>query len=397
MKLTFYTAPKQVLINNGNKPMTVDEIWQDIITRGYMVYDATKTQQASLSSILGSSCINSAHKRKRKNIWFETLPNKRPAHYKLIDTIYNDEINVNLTLEETEESEIYDEILDLDFENDEKFTDKTDLFKFWKQFLEEINKHTTIFEGRTATETTKNWLSGKSGTSELRFPCVANSKFARIEVYIKDNKTIFDNLFESKLEIETELGLELIWERLDDKKASRISLKKEGELFNVYDEFNWGRIIHFFSQNIAKFVSTLEPYIQKALQTNSIKEEISEDYSEEESLSFVEAAKFILEENDNKPLTSAEIWQQIQEKNVKVNTNGKNAATNIGAILQRNSEGTTYTFAKKNPTFKLIDGDTAKFIIRRYVPKYVRESLEEYGFIHINSLREILANHNIKI
>ena len=43
-----------------------------------------------------------------------------------------------------------------------------------------------------------------------------------MEFYIYDNKDIFDQLHDKKEEIEAELGYQLDWQRLDDKKASRI-------------------------------------------------------------------------------------------------------------------------------------------------------------------------------
>jgi hypothetical protein len=37
---------------------------------------------------------------------------------------------------------------------------------------------------------------------------------------------MYDFLYEDKESIEKEIGYSLLWERLDDKKASRISIKK---------------------------------------------------------------------------------------------------------------------------------------------------------------------------
>jgi len=43
-----------------------------------------------------------------------------------------------------------------------------------------------------------------------------------IELYINDNKALFDSLHRYKEEIENALGFDLRWLRMDEKKASRI-------------------------------------------------------------------------------------------------------------------------------------------------------------------------------
>lgn len=49
-----------------------------------------------------------------------------------------------------------------------------------------------------------------------------------IELYISDDKSIFDSLYAEKDSIEKELGLALDWQRLDGKKASRIVYRIPG-------------------------------------------------------------------------------------------------------------------------------------------------------------------------
>ena len=49
-----------------------------------------------------------------------------------------------------------------------------------------------------------------------------------MELYIFDNKGLFDQLHDQKGEIEAALGYQLDWRRLDDKKASRIILFEDG-------------------------------------------------------------------------------------------------------------------------------------------------------------------------
>ena len=63
---------------------------------------------------------------------------------------------------------------------------------------------------------------------------------ARVEVYISGrskewNKRLFDRLEERRESIETALGTELDWSRLDDRAASRISLARDGSIDDKED------------------------------------------------------------------------------------------------------------------------------------------------------------------
>ena len=82
-----------------------------------------------------------------------------------------------------------------------------------------------------------NWYSFSAGHGKVKYGAVfAMGGKARIELYIDSvesrdwNKTLFDQLLERRTDIESELGEELEWERLDDGKASRISVVRQGSI-----------------------------------------------------------------------------------------------------------------------------------------------------------------------
>ena len=59
-----------------------------------------------------------------------------------------------------------------------------------------------------------------------------------VELYITDNKELFDKLFEKKDIIEKDLGFKLDWRRLDNSKASRIFYSIKGLNFDDHSNYN---------------------------------------------------------------------------------------------------------------------------------------------------------------
>ena len=59
-----------------------------------------------------------------------------------------------------------------------------------------------------------------------------------VELYVNDNKEFFDKLFDKKEEIEVELGFDMVWDRLDGKKASRIKYCIYGLDFDNHENYN---------------------------------------------------------------------------------------------------------------------------------------------------------------
>lgn len=112
---------------------------------------------------------------------------------------------------------------------------------FWEQFNEAVIRRGKPFNIRKAT--TDHWYDIAIGSSEAHIAIDLVNKNGRIvvELYINDNKDLFDKLLEKKDEIEERLGLSFIWDRLDNKKASRIKHYIRGLDFDDhsnYEELN---------------------------------------------------------------------------------------------------------------------------------------------------------------
>ena len=81
----------------------------------------------------------------------------------------------------------------------------------------------------------KSWVTFPSGTSGVVFAAAFGRRgVARVELYLDSetdwNKSIFDQLSLSETEIHSEFESGLNWERMDSKKACRISITREGSI-----------------------------------------------------------------------------------------------------------------------------------------------------------------------
>lgn len=113
---------------------------------------------------------------------------------------------------------------------------------FWEQFNQVVANRGKPFNIRKAS--TDHWYDVAIGTSEAHVAINLINKEGNIvvEFYINNNKALFDRLFEQKDEIEQQLGFPVVWDRLDNKKASRIKYTIDG--LNFDDHSNYENLIN---------------------------------------------------------------------------------------------------------------------------------------------------------
>jgi len=115
----------------------------------------------------------------------------------------------------------------------------------------------------------QNWYSFSSGVSGITFGAVfVQGGKARTELYIdvgdgEKNKALFDLLCDQKEEIHSKFGKELVWERLDDKRASRIAVYRDGAIES--NEEDLIQINAWHIENLINFKKILSPFIKKGL------------------------------------------------------------------------------------------------------------------------------------
>ncbi len=115
----------------------------------------------------------------------------------------------------------------------------------------------------------QNWYAFSSGVSGIPFSAVfAQGGKARTELYIdvgngEKNSALFDWLYNQKEEIHFQLGKELEWERLDDKRASRIAVYRDGSIQSNEEELTEIKAWHI--ENLINFKKILSPLIKKGV------------------------------------------------------------------------------------------------------------------------------------
>lgn len=141
-------------------------------------------------------------------------------------------------------------------------------FEFWTMLLPKLKGQIPIFQNTNPSR--DHWLSaGGTGISGLVFNFLITKSYVAVELAISkadtaENKQIFDELSKFKDEITTSFGDELSWERLDNKKMSRIAYYKEG--VNVFVKDDWQTMADFLAPNMIKLERSLRDPLRKVKQ-----------------------------------------------------------------------------------------------------------------------------------
>jgi len=136
--------------------------------------------------------------------------------------------------------------------------------EFWTQFIDAMNKTNTMCSN--ISPTTDTWISIGLGMSGVALYLVVSRKYARSELYIsrgtkEENKKIFDYFFTRKDEIESDFGSKLIWERMEDKKTSRIKVQLDG--VNFANEEDWEKMNKFLIESAVRMDKAFRERVSK--------------------------------------------------------------------------------------------------------------------------------------
>ncbi|MCA9917483.1 MAG: DUF4268 domain-containing protein [Anaerolineales bacterium] len=106
--------------------------------------------------------------------------------------------------------------------------------EFFQNLIDELRENHRFTGAKIGQP--QNWYSFASGHAGVTYGAsFGQGAKARVELYIDlgdfdKNKLLFDNLMENKNLIEEEFGETFTWERLDEKRASRIAIYRPGSI-----------------------------------------------------------------------------------------------------------------------------------------------------------------------
>lgn len=138
--------------------------------------------------------------------------------------------------------------------------------KFWAfamDYIHEAHKDGGVFQNVNTTKT--DTISSGIGIQGCSIYCFIQNSIAGVGIAIarkdKDyNKKTYDNLYKHRKDIEENLGVELNWYRLDDKKACYVSYYLNN--INKKNETDWLQIAKFHAEWSRKFYEYVVPYIK---------------------------------------------------------------------------------------------------------------------------------------
>jgi len=136
--------------------------------------------------------------------------------------------------------------------------------EFWEQLLKAAKERTSLHSN--ISPGVESWISTGAGKYGLTYAYVVRKNDAQIELYIDNgeqtaNKKMFDALFINKDTIENIFGGKLDWQRLNDKRASRICYAIQN--YGLSETAHWPELQDLMIDAMIRFERALKPHIIK--------------------------------------------------------------------------------------------------------------------------------------
>ncbi len=139
--------------------------------------------------------------------------------------------------------------------------------RFWTQLLDSVKQKTKLHANISPTQ--HNWLGTSAGKQGIGYNYSIRKNEGQVELYIDrgkekggENKEIFEQLSKNKEDIENIFGETLSWERLEGKRACRISKRISVGGYRDEEE-KWPQVHEAMVDSMVRLEKSLKPYIAK--------------------------------------------------------------------------------------------------------------------------------------
>ena len=129
---------------------------------------------------------------------------------------------------------------------------KAQQFEFWEEFKEYAKSHNSTLRIQKSSPQHWNNISVGSGHAHISLTLNSFDEEIRTELYLPDNKEVYQFLITRKAEIESTLGIPVEWMELPEKKASRIKAVTPGLISKTED---WEQYFAWMLETAEKFQS----------------------------------------------------------------------------------------------------------------------------------------------
>jgi len=141
------------------------------------------------------------------------------------------------------------------------------LVKFWALLKHDLAEHKVDYLDRVSSKPYFD-IGFWKGSGKFAF-CIGRNNF-RVELYFQNDpeKLMFDAMMRHRDELEKSFDGEIIWERLDKKKASRIKHELPSHIKDKFegrfnDEKYWDELVEWYREAMVKFYKSVYPIWEK--------------------------------------------------------------------------------------------------------------------------------------
>jgi hypothetical protein len=141
------------------------------------------------------------------------------------------------------------------------------LLKFWNILKVKLAEHKLEYLDRVGSKPHYS-IGFWKGRGKFAF-CIGRFTY-RVELYFSDDsdKALIDAMAQYKDEIQSKYNGLIEWERLENKKASRIKFEMPKETLaslqgRFSEEQSWEQILEWYSTNMSEFYKVVYPYWKK--------------------------------------------------------------------------------------------------------------------------------------